>query len=145
MNQNPALIKQVLGFSPDEYFSEIGQELRSQQRIFVQEYENILTTQNKCSFADINQVFFFKNQKNWNFYFFFKILQSVSEVNKYLAEKHQGFIDRLETFWKDVFFNYKARKKIAYFWIFSLIFNKEYCFNGWIQETLSKKTRFKRR
>ena len=64
MNQNPALIKQVLGFSPDEYFSEIGQELRSQQRIFVQEYENILTTQNKCSSAEINQVFFFKNEKN---------------------------------------------------------------------------------
>ena len=66
MNQNPALIKQVLTFSPDEYFSEIGQELKSQQRLFVQEYENILTEQNKCSQSEIKEVEKMKN----NVFFF---------------------------------------------------------------------------
>jgi hypothetical protein len=42
MHQNPALMKQILGFTPEDYFVEISQQLKSQQSVFLQEYENIL-------------------------------------------------------------------------------------------------------
>ena len=75
----------------------------------------------------------------------------MADVSKYLAEKHQGFIDRLETFWRDVFFDYKVKKK-TFFGILQKKIKKnhflgfckkkllEYCFDGGIQKLFSKKT-----